>query len=200
MNIHVQRNTRRIGLAGWANYATAEEFESLFESKRASLLRLAFLLTASSEKAEQNLGLALQECRLNGSVAIDWILPWARRAIVRSAIQLVLPPVSALAARTPNGDHHDGNSQATTELTSRRVDVQSILKLPEFERLVFVITVLEGSSIQDCALLLARSPKEVRDAQKRAIGIASFLEHDFNVPSQGGAAQVDDPCGKLFEN
>ena len=200
MNIHFQRKMRRTGLAGWANYTTAEEFESLFESKRASLLRLAFLLTASSEKAEQNLSLALKECRLNASVAIDWILPWARRAIVRHAIQLVLPPVSALAARTLNGDPHDGNSQATTELTLRRVDVQSILKLPEFERLVFVITVLEGSSILDCALLLARSPKEVRDAQKRAIGIASFLEHDFNVPSQGGAAQVDDPCGKLFEN
>lgn len=200
MGTRLQSRTRRNGLGVWTDYATAEEFESLFESKREPLLRLALLLTASSEKAEQSLSFAMRDCRLNGSVAPDWILTWARRAIVRNAIQLVFPPVSASATQTLNDDGHDGKLLGISAAISIRVDLPSIVKLPDFERLVYVITVLERSSIQDCALLLARSPKEIRDAQKRAIGIASFLEHDFNVPSEDGAAEVDDTCGKLIEN
>lgn len=175
MRTDLLSRTRRNGSGRWPDYATAEEFESLFEHQRQPLLRLALLLTANSEKAEQSLGFALRDCRLNGSVATDWIITWARRAIVRNAIQLVSPPVSVSATQTLNDDGHDGKMLGISGTISICVDVPSIVKLPDFERLVYVITVLERSSIQDCALLLARSPKEVRDAQKRALAIAAFF-------------------------
>ena len=187
-------------MAGPTDYATAEEFASLFESEREPLFRLAWLLTASSEKAEQGLSLALSDCRLNGSVSTDWIFSWARRAIVRNAIQLILRPELALSAQNPNGDGHYGNSQAISAATTHRIDDLSILKMPDFVRLVFVITVLEHMSIQDCALLMGRSPKEVLDAQKRAMRISSFPERDFNASFEGGEAERDDTCEKLFDN
>ena len=200
MGTGLRSSTRRNGLGGWTDYATAEEFESLFESKREPLLRLALLLTASSEKAAQSLSFAMRDCRLSGSVAPDWILTWARRAIVRNAIQLVFAPVSASATQTLNDAGHDGKLPGSSTAISIRTDVPSIMKLPDFERLVYVITVLERSSIQDCALLMARSPKEVQDAQQRAIAIASLLEHHFNVHSEDGTAEVGDTCGKLIED
>jgi DNA-directed RNA polymerase specialized sigma24 family protein len=45
---------------------------------------------------------------------------------------------------------------------------RAVLELPEFDRLVFVICVLERLSILDCALLLRKSPKDVNNAIVRA--------------------------------
>ena len=200
MNIRSQRGTRGDSLAHRIKYATAEDFENLFESNRDALHRLALLLTATSSKAEQSLVLALRDCRLSGSVSEDWIFPWARRAIVRNAIQLVLPPASASGTQTLNGDANNSSSLAIQALPSLRVDFRTVPKLPDFERLVFVITVLEHISIQDCALLLARSPKEVHDAQKYAMQISIFAEHGPNSSSFDDGATQRDTCGQLFEN
>jgi len=200
MSIGLKRENRRNRLAEHTDYATAEQFESLFESKREPLLRLALLLTANSERAEQNLALALRDCRLNGSVSTDWIFLWARRAVIRNAIQQVYRRESVSHARNPNSDCHFDGLQANSTQKTRRIDDPSILKMPEFERLVFVITVLEHISIQDCALLMGQSPKEVCDAQKRAMGIPSFAKHEFTVSYKDGATTMDETCRELFEN
>ncbi|MGO9339169.1 MAG: hypothetical protein ACLPY1_16865 [Terracidiphilus sp.] len=199
MSIGLQRSARRNSEGGWTDYATPEEFECLFESKRDPLLRLALLLTGSVEKAEQSLNHALRDCRLNSSVSTDWVLPWARRAIVRNAIQLVCLPASVSTAHSMNGDGTGVNSQAVPAATSLHEDISSIEKLPDFERLVLIITVLEHISIQDYALLLARSPKEVFDAQKRAIHLLASAAHSANVSFKDGAAERDTRA-KQFEN
>ena len=55
----------------------------------------------------------------------------------------------------------------------------AILALPEFDRLAFVICVLERLSILDCALLLMKSPKDVSDATARATNqIASLPDRN----------------------
>jgi len=195
MFIGVQSRTRRTGVSAWTDYATPEKFQDLFESKREQLFRLAMLLTASAEKAVQTLNLALRDCSLNGSVSTDWILPWARRAVIRNAIHLVSPPVSAITARSTNGNRADDTSRVNPAATSFRMDDSSIEKLPDFDRLVIVITVLEHISIQDCALLSARSPKDVCDAQKRGMRISSLMEHDFNAFVEEGAVTRDDKDG-----
>jgi len=199
MSISIRRSSRRNREGSWTDYATPEEFERLFESKREPLLRLALLLTGSVEKAELSLTHALRDCRLNGSVSTDWILPWARRAIVRNAIELVCLPVSASRALPMNGDGAGGNSQAVPAATSLQENIASIEKLPDFERLVLIMTVLEHISIQDCALLLARSLKEVWDAQKRAKHLLAFVAHGANASFKHGPAERY-TCGKQFEN
>lgn len=199
MNIGLRRGARRNGLAGGADYATPEEFERLFDFQQASLLRLALLLTGSPEKAEKSLNHALRDCRLSSSVSMDWVLPWARRAIVRSAIQLVGLPDSAPPIKIMNGDSAGGNIQGMPAATSFHVDVSSVQTLPDLERLVIVITILERMSIQDCALLLARSPKEVCDAQKRAIYLSASAAHVPDASFKGKAAELG-TCATLFEN
>jgi hypothetical protein len=199
MSIGLQRGARRNREGGWTDYVTPEEFERLFESKREPLLRLALLLTGSVEKAELSLTHALRDCRLNGSVSTDWVLPWARRAIVRNAIELVRLPVSVSRALPMNGDGAGGNSQAVTAATSLHEDIASIEKLPDFERLVLIMTVLEHISIQDCALLLGRSLKEVCDAQKRATHLLAFVASGANASFKNGPAERY-TCGKHFEN
>lgn len=200
MSIGLKHENRRNVFAGRTDYATSEQFESLFKSRREPLLRLALLLTASSEKAAQSLTLALRDCTLNGSVSTDWIFLWARRAVVRNAAQLVFRKELVSHARNPDGNCHHGNSQVNSAETTRRIDIPSILKMPEFERLVFVITVLEHSSIQDCALLMGQSPKEICDAQKRAMGMSFLAEYEFNVPSEDGATEGDETWRQPFKN
>lgn len=199
MNIGLRRGARRNGVAGGTDYATPEEFERLFDFQQASLLRLALLLTGSPEKAEKSLNHALRDCRLSSSVSMDWVLRWARRAIVRSAIQLVGLPDSAPPIKIMNGDSAGGNIQGMPAATSFHVDVSSVQTLPDLERLVIVMTILERMSIQDCALLLARSPKEVCDAQKRAIRLSAPAAHVPNASFKDGAAELD-IYARLVEN
>jgi hypothetical protein len=87
-------------------------------------------------------------------------------------------------------------------------DAHAILTLPDFDRLIFVICVLERYSILDCALLLRRSPKDVNDARVRAINhVVSDEErnrHESTTTSTYGACssklgELDDSCGSLFD-
>jgi DNA-directed RNA polymerase specialized sigma24 family protein len=55
-------------------------------------------------------------------------------------------------------------------------DSVEILTLPDFDRLAFVICVLERYSILDCALLMGKSPQEVYDAMARAKRLILSLE------------------------
>lgn len=45
----------------------------------------------------------------------------------------------------------------------------AILALPDFERFVYVLSVLEGCTDQQCAALLGVSPKQIEEALLRAI-------------------------------
>jgi hypothetical protein len=86
----------------------------------------------------------------------------------------------------------------------------AIFDLPDFDRLVFVICVLERYSILDCALLLRRSPKDVNDARVRAIyQVVSAEERNrhesFTTYPAGpysacgnGIGDLDGACGTLL--
>ena len=45
----------------------------------------------------------------------------------------------------------------------------AILGLPEFERFVYVLSVLEGCTDQQCAALLGVSPQQIEEARLRAL-------------------------------
>jgi hypothetical protein len=86
----------------------------------------------------------------------------------------------------------------------------AILDLPDFDRLVFVICVLERYSILDCALLLRRSPKDVHDARVRATNQVVSVEErnregtaSFRISSYGargdGWGGLDGSCGSMLD-
>src|SRR5260370_31640731 len=84
-----------------SEYATPEEFRDFFMSKEPALLHLAFQLTANSETAEQCLTDALSDCMSNSSISKQWIGTWARRAVVRSAIRLIVDAEGPWPAGNP---------------------------------------------------------------------------------------------------
>jgi hypothetical protein len=144
-----------------------EEIASVFECERVSLQRLAMLLTADSEAARLCLIRTFRECIASSSVSKEWILSWTRRVVIRNAISLVMGPRDESFVDT--NDDADKGSIAFIEDDSpgATVESESILDLPAFDRLVFVICVLERYSMYDCALLLGSSPRDINEARER---------------------------------
>jgi DNA-directed RNA polymerase specialized sigma24 family protein len=150
-----------------AEYAGKEEFVRLFERERTNLQRLALLLTADSEAAKQCLLRAYQECIANSSVSNEWILIWARRVVVRHAIRIVLD-IDGQSSSTPNDNTNNGSIVFIADVSPHdSLEVESIVHLPQLDRLVFVLCTLEHYSNHDCALLLGRSLREISDARQR---------------------------------
>ena len=148
-------------------YASKEEFDSVFECERVSLQTLALLLTANSEAAKQCLIRAFRECMTSCSVSKEWVLIWARRAVIRNAISLIMGSVGQSFVNTNDADNGLIVFSPDDSLGAIATS-ESILDLPAFDRFVFVICVLERYSIQDCALLLGKSPAEVSEVRHRA--------------------------------
>lgn len=149
-------------------YASKEEFVRLFESERRALQRLALLLTANSEASERCLVLALRECIANSSVSKDWALTWARRVVIRNAINLIASPGEQPFTEL-NGNAERGEDVFSEDGSpSPMPNPQPILALPDLDRFVFVICILERHSIHDCALLLGRSLRDINEARQRA--------------------------------
>jgi len=148
-------------------YARKDEFVSVFDCERAGLQRLALLLTANSEAAKRCLNRAFRECIAGSSVSKEWILSWTRRVVIRNAISLVLGPGDQSFMDT-NDDADNGSiAISPDDSVGAFAESESILDLPELERFVFVICVLELYSIHDCALLLGKSPREIDEVRHR---------------------------------
>ena len=183
-----------------SEYASKEEFVSVFECERVDLQRLALLLTANSEAAKRCLILALRECIASSSVSKGWALSWARRMVIRNAISLVMGP-----GVQPFVDiHGDADNGLITFFSDDSLgtiaESESILDLPELDRFVFVICVRERYSMHDCALLLGRSPRDINDARHRVgdqvgqikeLSISSQRSalHSWNIVRNGGAIE-----------
>lgn len=148
-------------------YASKEVFVSVFECERVGLQRLALLLTANSEAARRCLIRAFRECIASSSVSAEWVLSWTRRMIIRNAIGIVMGSGGQSLSNT-NDDTEDGLiAFSPDDWLSTIASSESILDLPDFERFVFIICVLEHYSIVDCALLLGKTPREVNEVRQR---------------------------------
>jgi hypothetical protein len=192
-------------------YASMDDFQKLFAKEMTDLFRLALHLTAGAEKAERCLILAMRECLANSAVSKEWALTWARRTVVRNAIRLVLGTGNA----TPNDIKSEAGPDFRLPSSEYRIealrDSLAILTLPQFDRLVFVICVLEHYSVPDCALLLKRPPKDINDACVRAINwVISAEERHRNesytalsasplVARCNGVGELDGSCGSLLD-
>jgi DNA-directed RNA polymerase specialized sigma24 family protein len=142
-------------------YATVADFFATFNEEMHSLYLLAFLLTADHDKAEQCLASAMGECVEWIGVFTDWAHSWSRRAVLKRAIQMTMP--------VP--EHADKVSIITPKAsaTSGEDPFAAILLLNPFERLVFVMSTLEGQSDAECAVLLRCSRRDVIMARVLAV-------------------------------
>jgi DNA-directed RNA polymerase specialized sigma24 family protein len=66
--------------------------------------------------------------------------------------------------------------RSQTGVASKDPRFSAILELPDFERFVYVLSVLEGCTDQQCASLLGVSPQQIEETRLRAL--QSFWKHD----------------------
>ena len=182
-----------------SDYATSNDFQKLFASEMVELFRLAFLLTADAEKAEHCVVLTMQECLATGDVRKSWLPLWTRNALIRNGFKIVTgKPVGSLGNMQPHKPFPKIHKSRRSAIDVSD-DSLGILQLSDFDRLVYVICILERYPTRDCAALLASSQQEVRDAQKRALGQAAAFEREWRRPfseASPGPGSVPHESGK----
>jgi hypothetical protein len=139
-------------------YPTVTDFFRSFNEEMRKLYLLSFLLTADHDKAEQCLVSVMGECVEMSGVLMDW----TRGAVLKHAIRMIMP--------VP--DHSDCVSLISfkgSTMPAQDDPFAAILLMDAFERFVFVMSILEGQSDQECANLLRCSRRDVMMARLLAL-------------------------------
>ena len=156
-----------------AEYATSDDFRKLFTEGMAGLYLLSYLLTGNREKAEQCFVAGIEDSVKSNFVFKEWARSWARRAIVQNAIRMIAPHPKH-NARTIGSPELGDKFQGTQETDAA---IATVLALEDFERFVFVLSVLERYSDLDCSLHLSCSRVEIGEARMRALQQISERHH-----------------------
>jgi len=145
-------------------YASIDDFRRVFDEDMNSLYLLSFLLTADRETAEQCFVSGLEDAVEGNPVFKEWARSWARRVIIINATRAVNP--------RPTEEHGPSKSASVSSNGKtppvEQVEIAAVLALEPFERFVYVMTVLERYSDQDCSLLLGCARRDVVVARNRA--------------------------------
>jgi hypothetical protein len=146
-------------------YATSADFRQIFDEEMKGLYLLSFLLTADREKAEQCFVSGLEDAVVGNPVFKEWARSWARRTIIQNAVQVINP--------RPSEGHSRSNAAFVSShgktLPAERPEITTVLQLEPFERFVYVMSVLERYSDQDCSVLLGCARRDVIAARTRAL-------------------------------
>jgi hypothetical protein len=153
------------------DYATSSDFCHIYVEQMNSLYLLSLLLTADPERAEQCLLSGFAESVSNNSVFKERAHLWARRNIILSAILLLCPQPD---------NNNESNEARLLPLTGKVLgkvpaELQAypnfarIVGLNAFERFVFIMTILEKYSDQECSLLLGCFRRDVMNARTAAV-------------------------------
>ena len=161
----LQNNHKREDNAN--RYATSEDFCRVFREELDGLYQLSFLVTGDHEKAERCFLAGLEDCYRANHVFRGWALSWAKRTIIRNAIRELRPrPHRDRWSSAEPAFRHGGK---LPNIRGGHFKTESVLALDDFERFVFVSSVLEQYSDRDCAVLLGCSLLEVWYARVQSI-------------------------------
>jgi DNA-directed RNA polymerase specialized sigma24 family protein len=163
-----------------AQYASREDFRRIFSEDTNGLYKLSLLLTRDSVKAEQCFVGGLEDCVTGNSVFREWARSWAKRTIVQNAIRELKPRSIHSNSRLSGTIFRD-----IDQLSSGRdghFAMDAVLGLEDFERFVFIMSVLEQYSEHDCALLLGCSVREIREGRTRAF--MELMDSNHEDPSE----------------
>jgi hypothetical protein len=173
MSVQVQVVDERV-----TTCATASDDCEIFAEEMHRLYLLAFLLTADKDKAEQCFIGELGECVEQIGVFMERARSLARRAIIKHAIRMMRP----VPEEGVNGSFTSARWPATW---GRSNPFAVIVSLCAFDRFVFVMSVLEGQSVEDCQSLLGCSRQEVVIARELALSLLAATGHGYE-PSREG--------------
>jgi hypothetical protein len=148
----------KVSLNASTGYATSDDFHRIFSEEMNRLYLLGLLLTADAGKAERCFVAGIGDSVGGNPVFREWARSWARRTIIQHAIRMIEPSQQKLTIANP------GPLELGIEPR-----LGAILKLDALERFVFVMSMLEGYSDQDCSVLLGCSRQTVVEARTRAL-------------------------------
>jgi DNA-directed RNA polymerase specialized sigma24 family protein len=151
-------------------YAVGSDFCRIFAQNTNRLYWLSFLLTANATKAEECFVSGLEDSIGSNRVFKEWAQSWARRTIIQKAIRLMQPTrkhSEPLSAPVDTGELKTSDSN---------VPGAAVLGLKTFERFVFVMSVLERYSDQECKTLLGCSRQDIVRARSQALMRMATLE------------------------
>ena len=174
-------------------YALPHDFCRIFTEDQTALFLLSLLLTADPEKAEQCFVAGLEDSIHGNPVFKEWARSWSKRVIIKSAIRLISPAPGQIAmeetrdtlpvfdSRALDSKAFDSNAVAPNFHGS----LTTVRQLAPFERFVFVMSILEGYSMQECSILLNCTRQEVEDALARGLQHLATGEIDRPVRVSG---------------
>jgi hypothetical protein len=156
-----------------SQYASREDFFRIFQEDMNGLYVLSFLLTADRAKAEQCFVSGLEDSVQGNHVFKEWARSWARRTIIQNAVRMINP--------RPNGRLSTPSAENSDKLPpAEPIEIASVLALEPFERFVYVMTVLEHYSDQECSVLLGCVRRDVLAARTRALQqLATAMEAQY---------------------
>jgi hypothetical protein len=168
-----------------AEYASSSDFCRIFDQQMDSLYLLSFLLTADREKAEQCFVSGLEDSVSGNRVFKEWAPAWARRMIIKNALRVMDPqPAGPDRPTIQPIDRNDKSPQP------ERSEIPAILALPSFERFVYVMSVLERYSDQDCSLLLGCRRRDVMAGRVRALARFARFAEARGIPAGSGRRRM----------
>jgi hypothetical protein len=148
-------------------YATRNDFCHIYVEEMNGLFLLSLLLTADPQKAEQCFLSGFEDSVRNNYVFKERAHSWARRSITLHAIRLLCP--------RPGEETESNGARLSPLIENVPVEVQAypdfarIVALGSFERFVFIMSILEKYSAQECSLLLDCFRRDVINAQATAV-------------------------------
>jgi DNA-directed RNA polymerase specialized sigma24 family protein len=148
-------------------YASHEDFHTIFSEDLKEFYKLSFLLTRDPGKAERCVVDGLEDCVTGNRVFREWARSWAKRTIVQNAVRELKPRPSQSNSQLSGGIFSNINQHSRRP--GGHFEIDAVLRLADFDRFVFVMSVLEHYSEHDCALLLGCSAIEIREGRTRAL-------------------------------
>jgi len=143
-------------------YATCTDCWNILTDEMHSLYLLSFLLTADLDKAKQCFLSGMGECEEEIGVFVAWAQAGARRTLLKRAIRMIMP--------APERADDFSFALLKGSAASGKTNLfDAIVALNAFERFVYVMSVLERQSDDDCSALLKCSRRDVIIARELAL-------------------------------
>lgn len=152
---------------------TAKDVCEMFTNEVHSLYLLSYLLTADEARAEQCLIAVLGKGVEEIENFLEWAHVSARTAILRNAIRMMRPTSVGMARQSTANLNRPARA-------ARNKPFAAIASLGSFERCVFVMSVLEGRSDEECTALLGCTRLDVVMGRELAQQVLAAAELEFD--------------------
>ena len=133
-------------------------------NQRGQSLSACFSPYRDHKLAEQCFVAGVEDSVHGNNVFREWAHSWANRTIIQLAIRALQSKPSE-----PDSPQDIGTLGGRRSIPDRHDVVARLLSLDDFDRFVFVMSVLERHSEHECALLLGCTPPDVRESRRRAL-------------------------------